>query len=74
MKQKHKQAQRVHLDRNLPVVAASPAEIAEMYGISRDLLYQYMRSGQLPSAKVGTRRIIRIADMEAFLDARRSAA
>jgi excisionase family DNA binding protein len=66
--------QRVHISRELPVVAASPAEIALMYGISRDLLYQYMRSGQLPSAKVGGRRIIRIADMEAFLDARRNAA
>ena len=57
--------------RALPVVAASPQEIAEMYGISRDTLYTYMRSGALRSSKVGTRRIITIADMDAFLDARR---
>jgi excisionase family DNA binding protein len=69
-----KRKQRVHTGRELPVVAASPSEIAQMYGISRDLLYAYMRSGALPSVKVGGRRIIRIADMEAFLDARRNAA
>ena len=71
MKQKRKQ--RVHTGRDLPIVAASPGEIAAMYGISRDRLYAYMRSGALPSAKVGARRIIRIADMDAFLDERRGA-
>lgn len=73
MKQKAKQQRRVHLARNLPVVAASPAEIVDMYGISKALLYQKLRTGEIPSSKVGTRRIIRIADMEAYLDERRAA-
>lgn len=57
--------------RNLPVIAASPREIAAMFGIGKDLIYAALRSGELPSSKVGTRRIIKVADMEAFLDARR---
>lgn len=62
---------RKHEPRTLPVIAASPSEIADMYGISRPTLYLYMRTGALPSAKVGARRIIYISDMDAFLDARK---
>lgn len=57
--------------RNLPVIAAGPSEIAAMFGIGRNLIYAAMRTGELPSSKVGTRRIILIKDMEAFLDARK---
>lgn len=57
--------------RNLPVIAAGPREIAMMFGIGRNLIYAAMRTGELPSSKVGTRRIILIRDMEAFLDARK---
>ena len=57
--------------RNLPVLAAGPREIAAMFGIGKDLIYAALRTGELPSSKVGTRRIIKVADMEAFLDARR---
>jgi hypothetical protein len=57
--------------RDLPVIAASPREIATMFGIGKDLVYAAMRSGDLPSSKVGTRRIILIEDMRAFLDARK---
>ena len=57
--------------RNLPVIAAGPREIAAMFGIGRNLIYAAMRTGELPSSKVGTRRIILIKDMEAFLDARK---
>lgn len=62
---------RKHHPRELPIVAASPAEIADMYGISRPTLYQAMRRGELKSAKVGARRVIYLSDMDAFLDARR---
>lgn len=62
---------RKHEPRSLPVIAASPAEIADMYGISKPTLYIYLRRGELLSSKVGGRRIIYLADMDAFLDARR---
>lgn len=64
---------RTHGPRTLPVIAASPAEIADMYGISKPTLYQYMRRGELQSSKVGGRRIIYLADMDAFLASRREA-
>lgn len=57
--------------RALPIVAASPRELATMFGIGKDLIYAAIRSGELPSSKVGTRRVIMVKDMEAFLDARR---
>lgn len=57
--------------RDLPVIAAGPREIAAMFGIGKDLIYAAMRSGELPSSKVGTRRIILIEDMKAFLDTRK---
>lgn len=57
--------------RELPIVAASPRELATMFGIGKDLIYAAIRTGELPSSKVGTRRVIMVEDMKAFLDARR---
>lgn len=57
--------------RELPVIAAGPREIAAMFGVGKDLIYAAIRSGELPSSKVGTRRIILVEDMRAFLDARK---
>lgn len=59
---------RLHLSRDLPVAAVSPSEAEAMYGISRSVLYLHLRSGRLRSSKVGSRRIIRIIDLETFLD------
>jgi excisionase family DNA binding protein len=48
-------------------LAVSPAEAADLAGIGRTKLYEAMNAGVLPSFKIGTRRLIRIAEIEAWL-------
>jgi excisionase family DNA binding protein len=49
-------------------LAYSPAEAAQALGISRARLYQLLDDGTLPSVKLGRRRLIRLAAIEALLD------
>lgn len=49
-------------------LAVSPAQAARLAGIGRTRLYEAIRSGELPSLKLGARRLIRIVDLEAWLD------
>ena len=48
-------------------LAYSVEEVAQITGLSRDLLYDQMRTGQLGYTKVGRRRIITRQHLEAFL-------
>jgi excisionase family DNA binding protein len=48
-------------------LAYSVDEAARITGLSRDLLYDQMRTGQLAYLKVGRRRIITRQHLEAFL-------
>jgi len=48
-------------------LAYSVAEAAFITGLSRDLLYDQMRAGQLAYLKVGRRRVITRQNLEAFL-------
>ena len=48
-------------------LAYSVDEAAQVTGLSRDLLYDQMRTGQLAYLKVGRRRIITRQHLEAFL-------
>lgn len=48
-------------------LAYSPEEAAEALGISRHLVYDLLRTGQLRSRKAGNRRLIRLRQIEAFL-------
>jgi excisionase family DNA binding protein len=48
-------------------LAYSVAEVAVITGLSRDLLYDQMRTGKLAFLKVGRRRIITRQNLEAFL-------
>jgi excisionase family DNA binding protein len=48
-------------------VSYSVAEIAEMTGISRPLLYDEMNAGRLGFLKIGRRRIITRRQLAAFL-------
>jgi len=48
-------------------LAYSVAEAAFITGLSRDLLYDQMRTGNLAYLKVGRRRIITRQQIEAFL-------
>lgn len=51
----------------VPRTALSVDEFAESTGLSRTTAYQLMRDGQLGFVKVGTRRLIPVAEMESFL-------
>jgi excisionase family DNA binding protein len=48
-------------------LAYSPDEAAELLGISRELIHDLLRTGQLGSVKAGRRRLIGKAHLEAFL-------
>ena len=45
----------------------SPDEVAELLGISRELVHDLLRTGQLGSVKAGRRRLISKRHLEAFL-------
>ena len=47
-----------------------PHEIIERYGIKRTRLYELLRTGEIPSAKVGRTRHVRRSDLEEFMDFR----
>jgi excisionase family DNA binding protein len=51
-----------------PRVALSVADAADSLGISRATAYNLMRDGRLPYVKLGRRRLVRTADLAAFLD------
>ena len=48
-------------------LAYSPDETAELLGISRELVHDLLRTGQLGSVKAGRRRLIGKNHLEAFL-------
>ncbi len=48
-------------------LAYSPDEAAELLGISRELVHDLLRTGQLGSVKAGRRRLIGKHHLEAFL-------
>jgi excisionase family DNA binding protein len=50
-------------------MAFSVTEAAFITGLSRDLLYDQMRAGNLAYLKIGRRRIITRQNLEAFLAA-----
>ena len=49
-------------------------ELAELTGVSRDLLYDEMNAGRLAYVKVGRRRVITREAISAFLNGRKVAA
>ena len=54
-------------DRPVERLAYSVDEAAAITGLSRDLLYDQMRTGRLAYVKIGRRRIITRQHLEAFL-------
>ena len=49
-------------------------EAAEILGIGLTLAKELVRTGELRSIKIGRRRLVAWADLEAFVDRRRDAA
>jgi excisionase family DNA binding protein len=60
---------RAILERNVFTerLAYSPDEAAELLGISRELVHDLLRTGQLGSVKAGRRRLIAKHHLDAFL-------
>lgn len=48
-------------------------ELSEVLNIGRSTAYEALRSGQIPSVKIGRRLLIPIAALDRFLDAETSA-
>jgi len=54
--------------RTIAPIAIAPAEAARLTGIGRTRVFDLMSKGHLPSFKVGRSRLIRVADLQAFID------
>lgn len=50
-----------------PKISVSPAEAAKLAGIGRTKLYEAIADGSLLSFRIGTRRLIRITALDAWL-------
>lgn len=48
-------------------LAVSPSEAAKLAGIGRTRLYESLSNGELPSFKIGSRRLIRLSALDAWL-------
>lgn len=47
--------------------ALRPRHAAEIYGVSRTLIYEWMKAGRLASVKLGGARLIPVDALEALL-------
>jgi excisionase family DNA binding protein len=45
-------------------LAVNPTRAAKVMGVSRSKFYELLREGELPLIKIGTRSLVRIADIE----------
>jgi len=54
--------------RVIPPVAYRVEEAAEALRLSRDKVYELIRSGQLRSIKVGSRRLVPVAALTEYVD------
>lgn len=52
---------------NFRALAVSPAEAAQMINLGRTKLYELLAANEIASIKLGSRRLIRIRDLEAWL-------
>jgi excisionase family DNA binding protein len=43
------------------------AEVSKLLGISQSLAYQLVRTGEIPSVKIGGRRMVTVAALEEIL-------
>lgn len=49
-------------------LAVSPREAARLLGVSVPTIYELLGSGRVHSVKVGTRRLVSVAALRAFVD------
>lgn len=54
---------------HIPAPLCVPVEVAaQMIGISRAGLYNELTAGRLPSLKIGKRRLVRVSDLNRYLE------
>jgi len=53
-------------------IAYSVAEVADLVGCSRGLIYRLAREGTLRTSRIGRRTVIRVAELDRFLAAEMS--
>ena len=51
-------------------LAVSVNEAADLIGLKRDLLYRLVMSGDIPSFKVGSRRVVPVAGLREYVERR----
>jgi len=56
-----------HLQASVARRALRPKHAASVYGVSRTLIYEWMKSGRLASVKLGGARLIPVDALEALL-------
>ncbi len=49
-------------------LAVPPAEACRLIGLSRTGLYRLAAAGEIPLLKIGSRTVVRTADLQAYLD------
>jgi excisionase family DNA binding protein len=60
---------RTQLNANVERRALRPKEAAKAYGVSRTLIYEWMKSGRLASVRLGGARLIAVDALEALIAA-----
>lgn len=50
------------------LLSVSPADAARASSLGRTVIFKLLRDGELPSFKVGRRRLIRMTDLRALID------
>lgn len=54
----------------LKPIAVRINEAASLSGCGRTMIYEAISSGELPSALLGRRRVVRVVDLETWVSAR----
>jgi len=62
---------RTRTNENIERRALRPREAAKAYGVSRTLIYEWMKAGRLPSVRLGGARLIAVDALEALIAAPR---
>jgi excisionase family DNA binding protein len=54
-------------EQNVPLVAVSVENAARALGVSRTTAWELVRAGRLPAKRIGSRVLIRLADISTFI-------
>ncbi len=60
-------ARQKEIDEGAPLGLMTPEQVAEYLGCGRTFSYELLRSGAIPSVKVGRLRRVRREDVEAYV-------